>query len=100
MGLSNKEMLESPEFKKLVSTRWTVSLILLAGVFITYYGYIMLIAYNHAFMASKINPDGVTTWGIPLGVLTIVLAWVLTLIYVLWANTKYDHEVKRLREQM
>lgn len=99
-NLTAREMLESPDFKKLVSKRWSVSLVLLAGVFIVYYGYIMLIAYNHEFMASKINPAGVTTWGIPLGVATIVLAWVLTMAYVLWANTSYDNEVKRLREQM
>lgn len=100
MALSNREMLESADFKKLVAKRWSVSLVLLAGVFITYYGYIMLIAYNKAFMASKINPDGVTTWGIPLGVATIVLAWILTFVYVIWANNVYDNEVKRLREKM
>ena len=50
MGLTNKEMLESADFKRLVSKRWTVSLILLAGVFVTYYGYIMLIAYNLALV--------------------------------------------------
>ena len=98
MAMSNKEMLESPEFKALKSKRWTVSLILLAGVFIVYYGYIMLIAYNKAFMASKISVDSVTTWGIPLGIGTIVIAWILTFIYVLWANSVYDTEVKRLKD--
>jgi len=100
MAKTAKEMLESPDFKKLVSTRVSVSMVLLALLFIVYYGYIMLIAYNHDFMASKISADGVTTWGIPLGVLTIVLAWILTIIYVVWANNKYDNEVARLKEQM
>jgi uncharacterized membrane protein (DUF485 family) len=100
MAKSAKEMMESPDFKKLVSTRWSVSIVLLILLFVVYYGYIMLIAYNHEFMASKINPDGVTTWGIPLGVLTIVLAWILTALYVVWANTKYDKEVSRLKDLM
>ncbi len=100
MAITNKEMLASPAFKKLVSTRWTVSIVLLILLFVVYYGYILLIAYNHSFMASKISETGVTTWGIPLGVLTIVLAWILTFAYVLWANSVYDKEVARLKDQL
>jgi len=56
--VQNKEMLESPNFKRLVTKRWTVSLIhCWPACSSPNYGYIMLIAYNHAFMASKINPS-------------------------------------------
>jgi uncharacterized membrane protein (DUF485 family) len=33
-----------------------------------------------------------------LGALVIVAAWVLTWIYVRWANTHYDASVDRLRQ--
>jgi uncharacterized membrane protein (DUF485 family) len=98
MAKSAKEMMESPDFKKLVSTRWSVSLTLLFLVFVVYYGYILLIAYNKPFMATRIGEY--TTLGIPIGIAVIVLSWILTFIYVLWANTKYDNEVKRLKEQL
>ena len=32
-----------------------------------------------------------------LGALVIVSCWVLTWIYVRWANTRYDPEIERLR---
>jgi uncharacterized membrane protein (DUF485 family) len=37
------------------------------------------------------------SWGILLGALVIVAAWVLTYIYVRWANTVYDKAIERLR---
>ena len=54
-------------------------------------------AGNKAFVAQKIGEF--TTLGIPLGVAVIVFAWVLTAIYVVWANKSYDPEVERLRSE-
>ena len=71
-------------FKRLVTRRWTISLVLLAALFATYYGYILLIAYDKPFMAQRIGR--VTTLGIPLGVAVILVSWVLTAVYVAWAN--------------
>ena len=92
------EIIESEEFKHLVARRWRVSLILLALLFISYYGYILLIAANKAFVAQKIGE--VTTLAIPLGVGAIVIAWVLTAFYVAWANKSYDPEVERIKGQL
>jgi len=98
MAKSAEEMLSSREFRSLVSKRWTVSIILTALLFVVYYGYILLVAVDKPFLAQKVGES--TTLGIPLGVLVIVLSWVLTVIYVIWANTSYDSEVKRLKEQL
>jgi uncharacterized membrane protein (DUF485 family) len=38
----------------------------------------------------------VTPIGIPLGAGVIVGSWVLTAIYIVWANQRYDPEAKRL----
>lgn len=92
------ELLDSADFKRLVAKRWTVSIVLTILLFIIYYGYILLIGYNKPFLAQKIGE--VTTLGIPLGVATIVLSWVLTMVYVIWANNVYDPEVKRLKNQL
>jgi uncharacterized membrane protein (DUF485 family) len=89
------EIIESTEFKHLVARRWRVSLVLLALLFISYYGYILLIAANKAFVAQKIGE--VTTLAIPLGIGAIVVAWVLTAFYVVWANKSYDPEVERIK---
>ena len=92
------EIIESPDFKALVRKRWTVSAVLLVALFVTYYGYILLIASNPALMATKVG--AVTTLAIPVGIAVIVIAFVLTAIYVAWANKIYDPEVDRLKKQL
>lgn len=92
------ELLESHEFKALVAKRWSVSIVLTFALFVIYYGYILLIGYNKEFLSTKIGEA--TTIGIPIGVAVIVLSWVLTVIYVIWANNVYDVEVQRLKDQL
>lgn len=91
------DLLESSEFKALVAKRGTVSIVLLLMLFVTYYGFILLIGFNKSFLAQKLSATGVTTLGIPLAVAVILLSWLLTVIYVVWANSTYDPEVNRLR---
>ena len=98
MKQTARQMLDSPEFKRMVSKRWTTSVVLTVILFIVYYGYIILIAVNKPFMARKIGE--VTTVGIPLGVLVILLSWVLTAVYVVWANRVHDPEVRNLKDRV
>jgi uncharacterized membrane protein (DUF485 family) len=95
---SAHEVIESADFKRLVKKRWSVSMILLAALFVTYYGFILLVATNKTLVNTKIGE--VTTLAIPLGLGAIVVAFVLTAIYVGWANKSYDPEVERLRSQL
>ncbi len=97
-GKTASEVIESPEFKHLVSRRWTVSMVLLVLLFVTYYGYILLIPYAPDLMKARIGEF--TTAAIPIGVGVIVIAFVLTAVYVGWANTTYDPEVNRLKGQL
>jgi uncharacterized membrane protein (DUF485 family) len=95
---STHEMLASREFRGLVRRKWTVSVLLTVCLFAVYYGYILLIAVDKPFLARRIG--AYTTLGIPFGVAVIVLSWVLTAVYVLWANGSYDAAVKKLTEQV
>ena len=95
-----RELLESPDFKALVSKRWTVSFVLLAVLFVGYYGYILLVATNKEWVSQAVSEGSVITRAIPLGIGAIVLAWVLVAIYVYWANASYDPEVARLKDQL
>jgi len=92
------ELLESADFKGLVKKRWAISIVLTICLFVLYYGYILLVALNKPFLATKIGEA--TTLGIPLGVAVIVISWVLTAIYVFWGNTTYDSEVKKLKDRL
>jgi uncharacterized membrane protein (DUF485 family) len=92
------ELIESKEFKHLVALRWKVSMVLLTLLFVSYYGYILLVATAKDFVSQKIGE--VTTLAIPLGIAAIVFAWILTAFYVAWANKSYDPEVERLKGQL
>jgi uncharacterized membrane protein (DUF485 family) len=95
---SAHELIESEAFRALVRKRWTVSFVLLALLFVSYYGFILLVSTQKEFVSQKVGE--VTTLAIPLGVGAIVIAWALTAIYVGWANAKYDPEVERLKGEL
>ena len=59
----------------------------LSGIMIViYFGFILLVAYDKPLLGTQIVPG--ISWGILLGALVIVSAWVLTLIYVVVSNKK------------
>jgi uncharacterized membrane protein (DUF485 family) len=91
-------LLTSPSFTKLVARRWRVSLLLTGCLFVLYYGYILLIAVNKPLLARRFG--GVTPIGVPIGAAVILGSWLLTAIYIVWANRHYDPEAERLRNDM
>jgi uncharacterized membrane protein (DUF485 family) len=56
---------------------------------IVYYGFILLVAFNKPFLATRLG-DGVTTIGMPIGFGVIIFTIVITGIYVRRANKEYD----------
>jgi uncharacterized membrane protein (DUF485 family) len=75
--------------------RWRVALALTAAVIVVYFGFILLIAYAKEFMARPLT-SGLTV-GILFGAMVIVISWLLTWVYVRWANGTYDTAMKKLR---
>jgi uncharacterized membrane protein (DUF485 family) len=93
----NRHLLEDPEFKDLVARKNRFSIRLTIITLAIYYGFILLIAFQRDLFASRIA--GNVTFGIVLGIAVILSCWVLTGIYVRWANQKYDAMVARLQEK-
>ena len=79
-----------PRFRQLVARRskfaWTLAVVMLA----IYYGFILIIAFAPSLLGIPLAPGAVTTVGIPVGVLIIIAAFVLTGIYVRRANSEFD----------
>ncbi len=88
----------SEKFQKLVKMRATVSFSLTLLMLIIYFGFILLVAFNKEFLAGKIGEY--ITIGLPIGIGVIVFAWLLTGVYIWWANNKYDRLVKEFRNQI
>lgn len=95
---SAHDILQDEEFKTLATQKNLISLILTILELAIYFGFISLIAFNKPFLASKLS--GSMTVGIPIGIGVIVLSWILTGIYVNWANKKYDRMVENVKNKI
>jgi len=79
----------------LARRRWRVAVALTGAMMATYFGFVLLVAYAKPAAGALVAPG--LSWGILLGVLVIVVAWVVTGIYVVWANSRYDTKLEQLR---
>ena len=81
-----------PRYIALVARRARLGWLLSALIFIAFVGYLLLIAFDPALLATPIGA-GVTSLGIPLGLGLILLAIVLTGFYVRQANRHHDAQM-------
>ena len=98
--ISAHQILDDPEFKKLVRQKNAVSTVLTIVELALYFGFIALIAYNKPFLAQKMSDGSAITIGIPIAVGVIFISWILTGIYVFWANNKYDAMVQSVKDRL
>lgn len=89
----------NPNYQQLVAKRtsygWTLTIMMM----VVYYGYILLVAFNKEFLATRLG-SGVMTWGIPIGLFVIVFTIVITGIYVRRANGEFDELTQRVRTEV
>jgi uncharacterized membrane protein (DUF485 family) len=77
----------------IAARRWTIALTLSALMLVIYLGFILLVAFGKPLLSLLLAPG--LTLGILLGALTIVSCWILSVIYVAWANHSYDDAVAK-----
>ena len=77
------------------AARWRIAISLTVAMMAVYFGFVLLVAFNKPLLG-RIVTRGLSL-GMLLGALVILVAWVLTWIYVQWANTHYDASLKTLR---
>lgn len=87
-----------PDFQKLVSERNRVMITLTVTELLVYFGFILLVAFNKEFLASKLG-DGVITIGIPIGIGVIIASFILTGVYVYIANKDYDELSEKIKKK-
>jgi uncharacterized membrane protein (DUF485 family) len=85
---------DTHDLRTLDAARWRVALGLTAVMVVIYFGFILLVAYGRPILARQVTPG--LTLGILLGALVIVVSWLLTWVYVRWANRHYDPRVEAL----
>ena len=81
---------------RLAAARFRIAAILTAAMVVLYFGFVSLVAYNKPLLARLVTRG--LSLGILLGAIVIIVSWVLTWVYVRWANQHYDPELERLRK--
>ncbi|MCF7985615.1 MAG: DUF485 domain-containing protein [Thiohalocapsa sp.] len=89
-----------PRYRELVQSRRRFALTLTGIVLVIYYGFILTIAFAPSLLGTPVAAGAVTTIGIPIGILIIVSAFLLTGIYVIRANGRFDALTKALQEDL
>ncbi|RBQ32342.1 hypothetical protein CRU92_01145 [Arcobacter sp. FW59] len=88
----NKELVEriksNPKYKELISKRSSFAIKLAIFILVVYYGFVLVIAFNKEFFATKVGEVMTVAW--PIAATIIVIAFVSTLIYVLRANGEFE----------
>jgi uncharacterized membrane protein (DUF485 family) len=78
--------------------RRRIAALLTAVVVVLYFGFIALIAWNKPLLAIELVPG--LTLGILLGAVVIVSCWMLTWVYIRWADRHYDPELDAIRLEL
>ncbi len=98
MAASVEKIVQNPKYQELVRSRSSLGWMLTIAMLVIYLGFIALVAWNKPLLAAPIG-GAITTWGIPIGLFVIVSAFVLTGIYVVKANAKYDTLTRQIVEE-
>ncbi|SKB32027.1 DUF485 domain-containing protein [Daejeonella lutea] len=92
------EVLQSPAFQKLVKNRWSISLTFTFLMLFVYIGFLMVVAYQKETLKMPIGDS--LNLAIIVGLGIIIFSWLITGVYVYWANNYYDAAVKEIKKDL
>jgi uncharacterized membrane protein (DUF485 family) len=87
-------MRDNPDFQELERTRGRLGWTLTAIMLVVYFGFILMVAFAPKLMAMPVF--GTISLGFPLGLGVILIAILLTGLYVLRANDAFDTLTRRI----
>jgi uncharacterized membrane protein (DUF485 family) len=82
--------------RALARARARIATVLTTAVVVVYFGFIGAVAFARPALGWLVAPG--LSLGIVLGASVIVVSWLLTWVYVRWANTHYDPALRALRK--
>ena len=78
------------------AARWRIAVSLTIARMVVYFGFILLVAFRKPLLGTQLIPG--LSLGMALGAAVILVAWLLTWVYVRWANRHYDASLRGLRQ--
>lgn len=88
----------NPLYQQLRRTRNRLAVFLTLLVFIGYFGFIGLVAFNKQLLAQPLADGQVTTVGFAIALGLMLLSFITTAWYVHVANTKFDAMTRKIVE--
>lgn len=89
----------NPQYQELKAKRTRLGWTLSGLMMLVYYGFIVLVAFDKAFLAQRLG-QGVMTVGMPVGLAVIVFTIVITAYYVRRANGEFDALTERITKDV
>ena len=89
----------NPKFLEFVAVRNRYSIIMTIAMMVVYFGYILLIAFNKEWLATKVSAGATMSIGIPMGLGVILFTIIITVVYVRRANTEFDTEAAQVLKE-
>ena len=80
----------NPKFAEMVGKRTRFAIVLSLIVLVPYYTFMMITAFNPAWLATPLSEGSVITIGWPLAAALIVGSWLMTGLYIRRANGEFD----------
>ena len=78
----------NPKYHELVSKRSSFAVKLAIFMLVIYYGFVLTIAFDKEFFATKVGEVMTVAW--PIAATIIVISFITTLIYVVRANGEFE----------
>lgn len=85
-----EKILAHPKFQAMAKQKAFIGWGFSAIIFAVYVAFIWVIGTSPQLLAEKVSPDGVTTVGIYIGIFVIIFSFLITLVYVVLANGKFE----------
>jgi uncharacterized membrane protein (DUF485 family) len=87
-------------YQQLAAERLHLGLCLSTVMAGAYFAYILTVAFWPQALGTPLSKGTVMTWGLLVGVGIIALGFLLTAVYVVWANSRFDALSERLAEDV
>ena len=81
---------QNPKYQTLVKRRGRLAVTLSAIVLVTYYSFMMVVAFAPGILGKPLGEGMTLSVGIPIGAAIIVISWLLTGVYSYFANGPFD----------
>lgn len=88
----------NPSYQELVTKRSAFAWKMTIGMLVVYYAFILTIAFSPETLG--ISMGGVTTIGIPVGIIIILFSFIMAGVYTARANGEFDNLTKKLKDDL